>query len=303
VSIIFHNNPFIPFDENEPDLHDSPSESSGNRRCVPIAQDFLPTAVDAARLRVGARPLPSHQWVSEIDDDWAPTLQMKQDLVARRPTEVIGAIGDVSEACDEVATYVFGSLGHTPTNESGLDALIDTALHVADDLCILVPDVNGIPRLSAGVVCAPNRWRLAEKLGGDMGNIHRPVARYDTDLHNPVRAMMARITVERPVWRVNWGISNCAALFQPDTPPATPEMDPGDLWFRVEWQTLRRLPLTGAILFTIRTYVEKMTEFMERDYAVVHEVADVINKIPEDVAVYKNIAPYRESLFAYLETR
>jgi hypothetical protein len=71
----------------------------------------------------------------------------------------------------------------------------------------------------------------------------------------------------------------------------------------VEWQTLRRLPLTGAILFTIRTYSEKMSDFMERDYAVVHEVADVINKIPENVAVYKSIAPYREALFAYLETR
>jgi hypothetical protein len=46
-----------------------------------------------------------------------------------------------------------------------------------------------------------------------------------------------------------------------------------------------------------------MSDFMERDYAVVHEVADVINKIPENVAVYKSIAPYREALFAYLETR
>lgn len=303
MSIFFHNNPFIPFDENEQDLNDSPSENSGNRHCVPIAQDFLPTAVDAARLRVGARPLPLHQWVSQWDDDWEPTLAMKKSLITRRPTEVIGAIGDVSEACDEVATHVLGSLGYSPTSESGLDALIDTALQVADDLCVLLPDDNGVPRLSAGVVCAPNRWRLAEKLGGDMAEIHQPVARYDTDLHNPVRAMLARIAVERPVWRTNWGISNCAALFQPDTPPATPNMDPSDLWFRVEWQTLRRLPLTGAILFTIRTYSEKMSDFMERDYAVVHEVADVINKIPENVAVYKSIAPYREALFAYLETR
>lgn len=75
------------------------------------------------------------------------------------------------------------------------------------------------------------------------------------------------------------------------------------MWFRVEWQTLRRLPVTGGILFTIRTYVEKLSDFMSRDYAVVHDIADLVNKIPENVAAYKSIAPYREKLFAYFETR
>jgi hypothetical protein len=28
-----------------------------------------------------------------------------------------------------------------------------------------------------------------------------------------------------------------------------------------------------------------------------------VNKIPENVAEYKSIAPYREKLFAYFETR
>ena len=33
-----------------------------------------------------------------------------------------------------------------------------------------------------------------------------------------------------------------------------------DLWLKTEYQTLRRLPKTGAILFTIRTYVQPMPE-------------------------------------------
>ena len=318
MSIVFHNNPFVPYDEEnivasddvrkafskyETSLIDSPGESSGNRRCVPIRDEYLPTAVDAARLRVGARPLPLQQWVSEIDADWEPTIAMKKSLLSRRPTEVVAALGDVGEACDEAATGVLASLGVTPSLETGLDALIDAALYVADDLCVLMPDDRGIMRLAAGVVCSPNRWKLTEKIGGDMSTIHHPVARYDIDLENPVHAMMARLRPERPVWRINWGISNHASLFQPRTPPQTPGIDPADLWFRVEWQTLRRLPITGAILFTIRTYVEKMSDFMTREYAVVHDIGDLINKIPEDVAVYKSIAPYRESLFSYLETR
>jgi hypothetical protein len=42
---------------------------------------------------------------------------------------------------------------------------------------------------------------------------------------------------------------------------------------------------------------------MERDNPLVQDIAELVNKIPEDVAQYKSIAPYREKLFAYFETR
>jgi hypothetical protein len=35
----------------------------------------------------------------------------------------------------------------------------------------------------------------------------------------------------------------------------------------------------------------------------VHDIGDIINKIPEDVAQYKSIAPYRERIFEYLSLR
>jgi len=270
---------------------------------VAIPFEYLPGASDAARLRVGARPLDVRQWVSAIDDDWPLTIQMKRDLLRERPTEVVACIDGAEEACDEAAAGVLSTIDGAYTNETGLDALIDAALFVADDLCVLLPDENGVPRLSAAVLCSPNRWRLSEKIGGTMASIHAPVARYDDDLSTPVNAMLMRLSADRPVWRINWGVANHPSLFQPEIPPATLDMDVADMWFRVEWQTLRRLPVTGAILFTIRTYVEKLSDFMERDYAFVHEIADLVNKIPENVATYKSIAPYREKLFAYFETR
>lgn len=302
MSIVFHNDPFTPFDR-QPLFRETPGNGSGFRRSVTIPFEYLPGASDAARLRVGARPLDVRQWVSEVDDDWPLTIQMKRDLLRERPTEVVACIDGAEEACDEVAAGVLSTIDGAYTNETGLDALIDAALFVADDLCVLLPDENGVPRLSAAVLCSPNRWRLSEKMGGTMASIHAPVARYDDDLSTPVNAMLMRLSVDRPVWRINWGIANHPSLFQPDIPPATLDMDMGDMWFRVEWQTLRRLPVTGAILFTIRTYVERLSDFMERDYALVHEIADLVNKIPENVATYKSIAPYREKLFAYFETR
>lgn len=302
MSIVFHNDPFTPFDR-QPLLRETPSNGSGSRLSIAIPTELLPTAVDAVRLRVGARPLDVAQWVSVDDADWAPTIAMKRALIAERPQEVIACIEGAEEACDEVAAGIFSSLRLSPTHHSGLDALVDAALHVADDLCVLMPDDNGVPRLAAAVLCAPNRWRLTEKIGGTMSAIHEPVARYVDDLESPVNAMLMRLSVEKPVWRINWGISNHPSLFQPDIPPVTPDLDAADMWFRVEWQTLRRLPLTGGILFTIRTYVEKLSHFMDRDQPLVQDIAELVNKIPENVAEYKSIAPYREKLFAYLETR
>lgn len=303
MSIVFHNDPFTPFDRQETPLNDSPGFVPGNRRSIAIPSELFPTAVDAVRLRVGARPLDVAQWVSALDDDWSHTIAMKRTLIAERPQEVIACIEGAEEACEEVAAGVLASIGANPSMESGIDALVDAALQVADDLCILLPDEQGVPRLAAAALCSPNRWRLAEKMGGTMSSIHSPVARYEEDLTSPVNSVMMRLNPERPMWRMNWGISNHPALFQPETPPVTPEMEAADMWFRVEWQTLRRLPITGGILFTIRTYVEKLSDFMERDQPLVQDIAELVNKIHEDVAQYKSIAPYREKIFAYLETR
>jgi hypothetical protein len=155
----------------------------------------------------------------------------------------------------------------------------------------------------AAVLCSPNRWRLADKIGGTMDEIHRPVARYRDDLSSPVDAMLARLTPERPVWRINWGLANHPALFQPEAPPVTADIDPARLWFRVEWQTLRRLPVTGAVLFGIRTYLEPLESLASRERSLVQDFGDLVAKLPDNVAEYKGIAPYRTRIVDYLERR
>ncbi|MEY3589439.1 MAG: hypothetical protein RJA47_2035 [Actinomycetota bacterium] len=299
--VVFHHDPFVPFDRQP--SSESPGSGPGIRRSVPVPDSWVPQSSDAVRLRVGARPLDPAQWVSAHDDDWAPTIAMKRMLINERPQEVVACLPGAEEACDEVAAGVLQSVGEPLSMESGIDALVDAALRVADDLCILQDDVHGTPVLTAAVLCSPNRWRLAEKIGGTMSAIHRPVARYADDLDSPVNSMLRRLSVEKPVWRINWGLANHPSLFQPDVPPATPDMDIADLWFRVEWQTLRRLPVTGATLFTIRTHVERLGDFMARDYRVVHDFADLVSKIPENVAEYKSIAPYRYRVYDYLSSR
>jgi hypothetical protein len=305
VTIVPHDDPFTPADERPDPSSESPGARPGIPRSRPVPERHLPPSSEAARLRVGVRPLPPDQWVSEVDEDWPRVLAMKADLLARRRDEV--AACDVAtvrceEACEEAARAVAHSVG-VDVAGTGFEAFVAVARVVADDLCILVPDADGLVRLRAAVLCAPNRWRLAEKLGATLAGIHAPVARYTEDIASPVDAVMARMSPDRPLWRTNWGIADHPALFQPDTPPATPGMDPRDLWLRVEWQTLRRLPETGAILFGIRTWVEKLSDFALRDPWLIDNLADLVAKLPDDVAEYKSISPYRDAIFAWLDAR
>lgn len=303
MSIVFHHDPFTPFDRQPQAIQESPSASSGILRSVPIPDAFIPVAADALRLRVAARTLDHHQWVSVPDADWPLTIAMKQQLLDERRNEVVACAAGAEGACEEAAHGVLNSIGAALTSRSGIEALVDAALHVADDLCVLLPDEDGVVKLRAAVLCSPNRWRLAEKMNGTMASIHQPVARYTSDLDSPVNAVLKRLSADRSLWRVNWGLSNHPALFQPDTPPTTPGMNMADMWVRIEWQTLRKLPDTGGVLFTIRTYVERLSDFVQRDYQVVHSMSDLIAKIPENVAVYKSIAPYRDAVVAYLDAR
>ena len=300
--IVHHDDPFTPFDR-QPTESESPGDVPGIRRSAHIPDEWVPLSSQALKLRVGARNLDPAQWVSLRDTDWGPTIAMKRRLVAERPTEVIACLPGAEEACDETAAGVLASVGEMPSMSTGIDALVDAALLVADDLCIMQEDANGVPVLTAAVLCSPNRWRLADKIGGTMAAIHSPVARYDTDLDSPVNAVMKRLTPDRPIWRINWGLSNHPALFQPETPPPTPGMDPADLWFRVEWQTLRRLPVTGAVLFTIRTHLQKLSDFMLRDKPVVHDFAEHVLFLEDKVAQYKSIAPYKFRVYDYLSAR
>lgn len=297
---VWHDDPFTPVDWRP--NSESPGADPGIRRSCAVPDDWVPQARDAARLRVGARPLPLLQWVSAVDDDWPATIAMKRALVSERPRDVVAWTPGSEEACEEASAGVLGSVGAALSTGEGVDALVDAALSVADDLCVLVDKGEGL-RLAAAVLCSPNRWHLREKLNGTMNEIHRPVARYPVDLASPVDAMLTRLAADRPVWRLNWGIANHPALFQPEPPPVTVDIDPGQLWFRVEWQTLRRLPVTGAVLFGIRTFVERIEHLAARERSLVQDFGDLVAKLPDDVAAYKGIAPYRSALVDYLERR
>lgn len=77
-----------------------------------------------------------------------------------------------------------------------------------------------------------------------------------------------------------------------------PTPTPGNLYLRTERQTLRRLPRTGAIAFTIRVYQTRVDELAEEP-GVPGRMASAIRSWPEDVARYAR-SPFHSLVFVFV---
>jgi hypothetical protein len=168
---------------------------------------------------------------------------------------------------------------------------------VQEDLALLV-ERDGRLVFGGGSVCFPNRWDLTSKLGRTMAEVHAPVSRLNEQLERPIDDFFARLSDDKPYWRLGWGVLDTDDLYQPldgtaSVPPPIPEVgDPNTadrLFLRVERETLRRFSGTNCILFTIRTYIRPLSHLAERPEDAAR-LADALANLPDDVADYKKIS-------------
>ena len=177
---------------------------------------------------------------------------------------------------------------------------------VQEDLCLMAPGPDGYT-LEAASLCFPARWRLMDKMGLPMSGIHKPVPDYSEKLSRPVDSFFNRIDVDRPVWRVNWSLTTDPTMFQPvrqkhsASELSITSKNAGDkVYMRCERQTLRRLPDTGWILFTIKTYLDKVSK-LHKHPKEVQNLSSLLRSAPTSLLSYKNINHFLEPLLVYLD--
>jgi dimethylamine monooxygenase subunit A len=122
------------------------------------------------------------------------------------------------------------------------DGLATLAVEQPDDVCLLAPE-PGWP-LVAGAVLFPSHWHLRDKLGRPATEVHGRVPGYPS---TQVDRFLDRLRPGKVMWRRNVLFHRNGSLYAP-VPTAGDEW-----WVRSERQTLRRLPVTGGVLFTIHT--------------------------------------------------
>jgi hypothetical protein len=154
--------------------------------------------------------------------------------------------------------------------------------------------------LRAACVCFPSRWDLASKINTTLDDIHGPVPFYEEELARPTNAFFDRLTPEKSYWRLNWTLLDSPVLHQPTSARVAPGGELSQWYFRVERQTLRQLPRSRAIVFTIRTYVDAASSLRDRDPEFVPALLHSLDTAPARVKNYKGWNGVAERLRASL---
>jgi hypothetical protein len=274
---------------------------------------------------IGLKPLDLTCWL-EIDEDRDAYLAEKRRLYGEIPEKVFVAEDGTQAAQQDVLDLItdhlarqFPEIDASPkatTAGNGSAKLHRQPLHAAsllvqEDLVLMRRSEDGW-RLVAASLCFPSAWSLQEKFGKPLQDIHTPVPGFGrgTRTADIITRIFDKLQVEQPVERMNWSLQAGAALYMPlsnaaridraaEKPARFPEPDVAENCFiRVERQTLRKLPASGDILFTIRIYLDPM-KVLERHpdrAAIAASLAAQLTALDAAQVDYKGFAADRERL-------
>ncbi|KAK2612264.1 hypothetical protein QQS21_001690 [Conoideocrella luteorostrata] len=195
------------------------------------------------------------------------------------------------------------------------DPMATCARLVQDDLALLLEQPDGTYRLLAGCILLAGFWRLSDKFGMSLSDIHTSgdVPHFQEKLEKGMTKFFQRLKSHTIYSRNNYFIQVDDSLpwshsiGSEDAPVvswSTAEKNKiiQHHWFRSERQSLRRLPKTGAVCFTIRTYFLPIKEIAQEDY-VPGRLASAVRSWDDDVARYKGREKYGEVLLSYLDRK
>lgn len=289
---------------------------------------YSPFLAGPFRWRLGLRPLDLDRWI-EIDDDYDSDLAVKVAMQQHHPDTVFAALPTAvtTAACQEVLDGLVQHLAVRWPDDFGLEA--DTIVNrrtgerlatrggerhplemasrlVQEDLVVMTSEgLAGGEVFAAGSICFPNRWDLRSKLGQSMQVVHEPVDLLNEQLAEPIDKFFARLTPDKSFWRLGWGVLDSDDLYQPLDGSAAPRpVQPTveNLVVRVERETLRRFPVTGAVLFTIRTYRRRLVDVVvDMDERV--RLTAALAALPPGVRDYKQLDVIDAALAAALGDR
>ncbi len=244
---------------------------------------YLPFLDGAPGFEPGLNPISAENWLHP-DTEANAWLRDKCLIMKMMRANVCGGTLD-SEACDELLAMVIDATGEVP-NQSMPSALEEAASLVSDDLCVLEANRPGDWRLTAGVLCAPTYWTLPERIGLDLGGLHGPVPGGDPQLASRVGRIFTGLAPGVVLERFNWTVQASEKRYTPDRPGVAGK-SPHDLHFRVERQSIRKLPRSGAVVFTIRICLDPLMPILE-DGATREAFEDAWLGASQDVRQYKH---------------
>jgi hypothetical protein len=183
---------------------------------------------------------------------------------------------------------------------------------IPDDL-LLVKERGGQLYFDAGLVTFAAAWSVTFDVGMSFREIHGPVPRLTGEgITSRAEQFLMRLPADRVYRRVNWTLSASGSRkldisleelpeWGKDIPRLVADRDFGNLQLRIELEHFIRLPMSGAVTFSIRTFMASLEE-IKAVPAWRDQLAQILAATPADIATYKGIIDYRDEAIRWLRS-
>ncbi len=263
---------------------------------------------------IGLNQLDHAEWI-EVDDNLASYLNEKHRLYREETHNVLVAEPDTEVAQQEVLDMLVEHLAiHFPELSRQPDQRVEgplarAALLVQEDLVLMRKSPEGW-RLVAASLCFPSAWNLREKFGKPLHEIHAPVPGFGGGTRNAglIDRMFDNLRPDHSVMRWNWSLYGDAKLYHPASDHGMKKRFgdgnlKGHVTLRLERQTLRKLPQSGDILFTIRIHLDplEVLEKLPNGKILAQAINEQVMAMTDAEITYKGFADERQRLSQRLQ--
>lgn len=276
-------------------------------------------------------------WWLEVDNAYAQRVAQRQELFRLHGNKVLDYLPGSELACKELMEMALQFLTHrypkhftltspTPSTIIFTNNLLSTQTQVSplppsvhplhillnnvpEDFAITTRnEIDGQYYFRAGCVCSAMGWTVQTKIGKSLRDIHIPVVPdYKEKMAFSMDRYFSKMPSNAPIQRGSWGLEVGKPLFmQPGDPHAAlreqqdPNLTIDSVNLRVDWQTLRRLPLSGGIVFNFKALFTPVTEFRD-EKGVPGLLAKVLREGKKNLMEYKGTWHVEHAVLEHLE--
>ncbi|KAJ4488394.1 hypothetical protein J3R30DRAFT_3280163 [Lentinula aciculospora] len=246
----------------------------------------------------------------ELESTYRERVAQRKALYEKHGEKIINALPGSELACRELMEMViqflcvrypkqfqfdgrtlYNRILDTQSDVDKADPLVILNDNVPEDFLLTLPDPKtGLYTMVAGVCCSSMGWNVATKIGKPLKDIHTVVPDYKEKMEF---SMDRRMPADKPIQRGSWGLEIGQPLWMQDGDPhfalrATqdPNLKIEDIYLRVDWQTLRRLPRSRSIVFNFKALFTSFSNFRNEPY-VPHLVLKVLREGKKNLMEYK----------------
>lgn len=260
---------------------------------------FTPFCAGPPRFQVALAPIPGNTWLQP--DTEAHTIAGRLAWLDN-PEHCYRRDPACAASESEAAGAVLKSAG---IPAPGPATLLDAARAVSDDLVVLGRNAGGGGwRVTSLVMTSPTFFSAEYAFSKGLDVLHGPVPD-GARLARRIARVFDNLRTDLVLERFNWTLQAGPDRFTPDSAPlrararaAAPDQAEALLHLRVERQTIRALPETGGVIFTIRVAIDPVTAIAPADRAALADAWRGISPAGFDYKGWQAVDPLAEALFA-----